>query len=228
MTIDENRAIAPDMAVQESAITTEDVSADRSVGQKLRQLRKARGRSLKQLSDEAGISIGFVSQIERGLSSPSVRTLVRLADVLGVSMGELFSGLDHKLDGETRIVARTFEHQTLDMPSTHVVKRWLTPFSKVPRLDIYTIELAVHGTSGDHSYAHEGEEAGLVLEGGLELVVDRQRYVLGEGDSFRFASHRPHRFANAGNRTCKVLWVNYRETGSAVVTRFTDDGKDPR
>jgi len=227
MTVEGHAAMAPDALERDLDITAEDLSADRSVGQKLRQLRKARGRSLKQLSDEAGISIGFVSQIERGLSSPSVRTLVRLADVLGVSMGELFSGIDHKLDGEARIVARSFEHQTLDMPSTNLVKRWLTPFSKVPRLDIYEIDLAVHGTSGEHSYAHEGEEAGLVLEGGLELVVDRQRYVLGAGDSFRFSSHRPHRFANAGNRPCKVLWVNYRETGSTVVTAFRDDRKDP-
>jgi transcriptional regulator with XRE-family HTH domain len=227
MTADGMRAMPSDILTRESAIAADEVSADRSVGQKLRQLRKARGRSLKELSDEAGISTSFVSQIERGLSSPSVRTLVRLADVLGVSMGELFNGLDQELDGEARIVARAFEQQTLDMPTTHVTKRWLTPFSKVPRLDIYTIDLAVSGTSGDHSYAHEGEEAGLVLEGGLELVVDRQRYVLGEGDSFRFASHRPHRFANAGNRPCKVLWVNYRETGSSVVTRFVDDGKEP-
>lgn len=219
--------MALDVLDRDTPATVEDLSADRSVGQKLRQLRKARGRSLKQLAEEAGISIGFISQIERGLSSPSVRTLVRLADVLGVSMGELFSGIDHKLDGEARIVARAFEHQTLDMPSTHLVKRWLTPFSKVPRLDIYAIDLAVHGTSGDHSYAHEGEEAGVVLEGGLELVVDRQRYVLGAGDSFRFASNRPHRFANAGNRPCKVMWVNYRETGSSVITAFKDDSEDP-
>jgi transcriptional regulator with XRE-family HTH domain len=227
MTADGMRAMPTDILTRETAIAADEVSANRSVGQKLRQLRKARGRSLKELSDEACISTSFVSQIERGLSSPSVRTLVRLADVLGVSMGELFNGLDQELDGEARIVARAFEQQTLDMPTTHVTKRWLTPFSKVPRLDIYAIDLAVNGTSGDHSYAHEGEEAGLVLEGGLELVVDRQRYVLGEGDSFRFASHRPHRFANAGNRPCKVLWVNYRETGSSVVTRFMDDGKEP-
>jgi uncharacterized cupin superfamily protein len=61
---------------------------------------------------------------------------------------------------------------------------------------------------------HEGEEAGIVLEGGLELVVDGRRHVLGEGDTFRFASGRPHRFANAGSRLAKILWVNYRDRTS--------------
>lgn len=195
------------------------VETDRTVGQKLRHLRKARGLSLKQLADAAGLSIGFVSQIERGLSSPSVRSLVRLSDVLGVSVGELFTGLDDPLDGENGIVARAFEHRMIDMRSTHAVKKWLTPFERVPRLDLYTIELAVGGSSGEHAYSHEGEEAGLVIEGGLELIVEDRRYVLGEGDSFRFASSRPHRFANAGSRPCKVLWVNYRETGSSVIVR---------
>lgn len=188
-------------------------SADQTLGKKLRHLRKARGCSLKHLAAAADLSIGFVSQIERGLSSPSVRTLARLADALGVGIGELFSDLDSGLDGEGRIVARPFEQRTLDMANSHLVKRWLTPFERKPRLDLYLIELEVNGSSGERAYAHEGEEAGYVLEGGLELVVDDRRYVLGEGDSFRFASTRPHSFANAGSRACTVLWVNYRDSG---------------
>ncbi len=54
-------------------------------------------------------------------------------------------------------------------------------------------------------------------------MVDSRRYILGEGDSFRFASSRPHRFANAGPRHCRVLWVNYRETGSNLVTPVDSD-----
>jgi transcriptional regulator with XRE-family HTH domain len=197
-----------------------EASAARALGLSLRQLRKARGLSLMQLAAASGLSVGFVSQIERGLSSPSVRTLARLADALGVSMGALFAGETGDLDGESRIVARPADQKSLDMPDTHVLKRWLTPFARVPRLDLYLIELKPGGSSGERPYAHEGEEAGLVIEGGLELVVDGERHLLGAGDAFRFASGRPHRFANAGTRPCKVLWANWRETGSAVVTRF--------
>jgi len=97
------------------------------------------------------------------------------------------------------------------MKATGVVKHLLTPFTHSPRLDIFLIEFAPGGKSGDEDYVHEGEEAGLVLEGGLELFVDGRRYVLGAGDSFRFESRRPHRFANAGQQLTKAIWVNFRD-----------------
>src|SRR5687768_11271596 len=67
-----------------------DETADLALGERIRHLRKARGKSLKDLSEATGLSISFVSQIERGLSSASVRTLARLADALDVGIGELF------------------------------------------------------------------------------------------------------------------------------------------
>jgi transcriptional regulator with XRE-family HTH domain len=191
-----------------------DEPADLAFGERIRHLRKARGKSLKDLCANAGLSISFVSQIERGLSSASVRTLARLADALEVSIGELFGPADDHADGDQRIVARRVEHRTLDMRSTGAEKRWLTPFERVPRLDLYMITLEPGGSSGDEPYSHEGEEAGYVLEGGLELIVDGRRHVLGEGDTFRFASGRPHRFINAGSRPARVLWINYRDRSS--------------
>ncbi len=188
--------------------------ADASMGLRIRHLRKARGKSLKDLSADADLSISFLSQIERGLSSASVRTLAKLADALDVSIGELFSSARDEIDSLHRIVSRPSEHTTLDMRSTGAEKRWLTPFDQTPRLDLYLIILDPGGSSGDEPYVHEGEEAGIVLEGGMELVVDGRRHVLGEGDTFRFASGRPHRFANAGSRPAKILWVNYRDRTS--------------
>jgi transcriptional regulator with XRE-family HTH domain len=188
--------------------------ADLALGGRIRHLRKARGKSLKELSAETGLSISFVSQIERGLSSASVRTLARLADALEVGIGELFGPADDETDGHHRIVARPSEHKSLDMRSTGAEKRWITPFDQTPRLDLYLISLEPGGSSGDVAYVHEGEEAGLVLEGGMELIVDGRRHVLGEGDTFRFASSRPHRFVNAGSRPARILWVNYRDLPS--------------
>ncbi len=182
-----------------------------ALGERIRHLRKARGKSLKDLSIETGLSISFVSQIERGLSSASVRTLARLADALEVGIGELFGPADDEVDAHHRIVARPAEHKSLEMPSTGAEKRWITPFEQIPRLDLYLISLEPGGSSGDEAYVHDGEEAGMILEGGMELIVDGRRHVLGEGDTFRFSSHRPHRFLNAGSRTARILWVNYRD-----------------
>jgi transcriptional regulator with XRE-family HTH domain len=197
-----------------SGIDTLSNGADRALGEQIRRLRKARGRSQQEVALRANLSIGLVSQIERGLSSASVRVLARLADALDVGIGELFAATGSQDDGEPRIVARANERKLIDMKATGAVKHLLTPFTLSPRLDIFLVELAPGGKSGDEDYVHEGEEAGLVLEGGLELFVDSRRYVLGAGDSFRFESRRPHRFANAGHQPTKAIWVNFRDDKS--------------
>ena len=92
-----------------------------------------------------------------------------------------------------------------------MTKELLTPFETDPRLDIYLMTIEPEGSSSDEDFVHQGEEAGVVLEGGLELFVDGKRHVLGEGDSFRFVSNRPHRYLNAGKKTAKVIWTLYRD-----------------
>lgn len=179
------------------------------VGERIRGLRRARGLSLKDVALAAGLSAGFLSQIERGLSSASVRALARIADSLGVMISDIFPS-EEGFDGVSQIVARTKDRKRIDLAQTGVTKELLTPFPNTPRLDIYMMTLEPGGRSGDEPYSHDGEEAGLVLEGGLELVVDGRKYVLGEGDSFRFKSSRPHQFSNAGDRVVRALWVNSR------------------
>lgn len=193
-----------------SGVDTAPNGADRALGEQIRRLRKARGLSQQEVALRATLSTGLVSQIERGLSSASVRVLARLADALDVGIAELFAATETSSD-EPRIVARASERRLIDMKAEGAVKHLLTPFDLSPRLDIFLIELAPGGKSGDADYVHEGEEAGLVLEGGLELFVDSRRYVLGAGDSFRFESRRPHRFANAGQQVTKAIWVNFRD-----------------
>lgn len=189
----------------------EQNETDRLVGERIRGLRKARGLSLKDIAQSADLSAGFLSQIERGLSSASVRALARIADSLGVMISDIFPS-DEGFDGVNQIVARTKDRKRIDLAQTGVTKELLTPFPNTPRLDIYMMTLEPGGRSGDEPYSHDGEEAGLVMEGGLELVVDGRKYVLGEGDSFRFKSSRPHQFSNAGDRVARALWVNFRES----------------
>lgn len=187
----------------------EDRRTDFAVGERIRHLRLARGVSLKYLAERAGLSIALISQIERGVSSASVRVLARLADGLNVAIADLFEPPLDEADDD-RIVARAKERRRIDLKVTGIVKEWLTPFARTPRLDLYMMTLEPDGSSGDDSFAHEGEEAGFVLEGGIELFVDGRKFVLGEGDSFRFASGRQHRYRNAGRTTAKVIWVLYR------------------
>lgn len=193
-----------------SSLGDEQHRTDVAVGNRVRQLRKVRGRSLKELALRAGLSVGFLSQIERGLSSASVRALARIAEALEVSIGDVFPSEPSSDEGH-RITAGPAERKRIDLADSGTLKELLTPFSRVPRLDIFIITLQPGGKSGDEAYAHSGEEAGFVMEGGIELIVDGKKHILGEGDSFRFNSNRPHQFRNAGDRPAKALWVNYRE-----------------
>lgn len=184
--------------------------ADLAVGNRVKLLRKARGRSLKEVATRAGLSAGFLSQIERGLSSASVRALARIADALDAGIADIFPN-DAGVDDASRIVARVGDRRRIDMHQTGTMKELVTPFNQVPHLDIYIITLEPGGSSGADPYVHDGAEAGFVLEGGIELIVEGRKFILGEGDSFRFNSNRPHQFRNAGDRTARAVWVNFRD-----------------
>jgi transcriptional regulator with XRE-family HTH domain len=138
-----------------SGVDTAPNGADRALGEQIRHLRKARGLSQQEVALRAALSIGLVSQIERGLSSASVRVLARLADALDVGIAELFAATEASSD-EPRIVARASERRLIDMKAEGAIKHLLTPFDLSPRLDIFLIELAPGGKSGDADYVHEG------------------------------------------------------------------------
>lgn len=200
----------PAPSTKSNDVDEKDQRTDVAVGERIRLLRKVRGRSLKEVAERSGLSVGFLSQIERGLSSASIRALARIADALEVGIADVFP-TDVGMDDAQRITARMAERKRVTLADTGMVKDLLTPFAQIPRLDIYILTLEPGGNSGDEAYGHYGEEAGYIMEGGLELVVDGKKYILGEGDSFRFSSNRPHRFSNPGDRIAKALWVNFRD-----------------
>ena len=179
---------------------------DRAVGRRLRSLRQARGLSLEKVAARTGLSIGFVSQVERGLSSPSLRVLALLADTLQTGIGGLFEGAEPEADP---IVVHEKDRPELRLWRAGITKQLLTPTGGSQGLSLFRMVLDPLASTGDDLFSHDGEEAGVVLEGQLTLVVETRTLDLGAGDSFRFASRRPHRFANpsAAARTV-VLWVN--------------------
>ncbi|SFV11906.1 transcriptional regulator, XRE family with cupin sensor [Methylobacterium sp. 174MFSha1.1] len=181
------------------------VAADLAVGQRLRSLRQARGLSLKAVAASTGLSIGYLSQVERGLSSPSLRALTQVADLLGVGIGALFGGPEGA--GADGIVTRAGERAALTLWRAGITKQLLTQGDG--RLSLFLMQLAPASGTGDEALVHDGEEAGLVMEGALVLTVEETTAELGPGDSFRFASRRPHRYRNPSpDRIAVVLWVN--------------------
>jgi transcriptional regulator with XRE-family HTH domain len=186
------------------------------VGQRIRELRRTHGFSLETVAARTDLSIGFLSQIERGLSSPSLRVLATIADTLGVGIAALFgakAGEEGLSDG---VVIRERERAELKLWRTGISKQLLNPAGADGRLNLFLVHMEPGGSTGDELYTHDGEEAGLVLEGEMTLTVDAETWTLKTGDSFRFASRRPHRFSNPSEaRKATVLWVNSVSAGTS-------------
>jgi transcriptional regulator with XRE-family HTH domain len=184
-------------------------AVDLEVGRRIRALRRARNLSLETVVARTDLSIGFVSQIERGLSSPSLRVLATLADVLGVGIAALFGAKPGDDGASGGVVTREVQRAELKLWRTGISKQLLSPAGAENRLNLFLVHIEPGGSTGDELYTHDGEEAGLVLEGEMMLTVDAETWSLKTGDSFRFASRRPHRFSNPADDTKSVvLWVN--------------------
>ncbi|SEB65189.1 transcriptional regulator, XRE family with cupin sensor [Nitratireductor aquibiodomus] len=190
---------------------------DQSVGAQIRHLRQVRGLSLRQLAAKVGLSVGHLSQIERGVSSASVRTLAVTADALKVGVSDFFSG--DRTDNEN-IVTRVGKRDRVQFGTDGLTKDLLTANGQKRGLDLFLIRMGPDDTSGDKPYSHCGLEAGYVLKGGFELEVEDRVHILGEGDACAFESTRPHRFRNAGQRETVVLWANFRHQSAQDEKRF--------
>ena len=182
---------------------TEEVAA---LGQQIRALRQSKAVTLAQLAERTGLSIGHLSQVERGLSTPTIRQLQAISTGLGVRIGWFFQPMPEPEREPGGVVVRAGHRRRLRYDGLGMTDHLLTP-SLDGRLELLLSTLEPGASSGEEPYSHEGEEAGLILEGTLELWIDDEHHLLAQGDSFAFASTRPHRYRNPGSTTTKVVWA---------------------
>jgi len=203
------KASKPARKVEQPITRHAEPAMDIAVGGRIRDLRRTRALSLETIAAKTDLSIGFLSQIERGLSSPSLRVLATLSDALGVGIAALFGANAGGASATGGVVTRRSRRPELKLWRTGISKQLLSPAGTDNGLSLFLVHIEPGGNTGDEPYTHDGEEAGLVLEGELKLTVDAETWKLRQGDSFRFGSRRPHRFSNpAVDAKAVVLWVN--------------------
>lgn len=183
----------------------DDAAQDLWLGQRLRQSRRQRHLSIRDLAQKTGLSVGMVSQIERGLSTPSLRSLRLLANTLDVPISWFFPD-SAQAQAERRYIVRSDQRRRLKVPHTGFVQEVVSP-PDAGAIEIYEIVLEPGASSGPETYSHAGEKAGLVLAGMLTIQLDSEEYVLEAGDSFRFPSTLSHRFANPGGAETRLIWI---------------------
>jgi transcriptional regulator with XRE-family HTH domain len=177
--------------------------ADVLVGRRVRALRLERGLSLSDLAGRTGISIGALSQIERGLSSLRVKVIWPLAAALGVEPSALIGdGSDASSD---LYCVRAHLRRQLPVHSEGIAKTLLSPPGATLTGMIVSVE---PGGGTAEAYAHAGHEFGFVLSGEIDLSIDGTTYVLKQGDSFAFKSTLLHSFTNNSRVRGEILWVN--------------------
>ena len=181
---------------------------DLKLGARIRSLRQERKLSLQLLASRAELSVGMISQIERGLSSPSLRSLRLLGSALGVPISLFFDMPPEAANGESKYVVRRRGRRVLRLTPTGVRKELLSPDRDGRLMELYELVLQAGGSSGQDFYQHEGEKAGVVTSGQIRLWIEEQEFLLSAGDSFQFASTLPHKFDNPGQQSARLLWIN--------------------
>jgi len=176
------------------------VDAPQLPGHRFRRLRVHRGLSLAQVARSTGVSVGFLSALERGQMHCSVATLRRIARFYKTSIMSLVD-----TNGETQHLVRP-EHRKI-LETSPGVRMELLAWGNTA-MEPHLFRIKPGGGSGE-SYAHEGEEFLHVLRGEFEIWLNKQEhYVLKSGDSLYFQSSTPHRWRNSGRSETWVLWVN--------------------
>jgi transcriptional regulator with XRE-family HTH domain len=187
-----------------AAHESEHFDAEAAVGAQIRELRKIKGFTLQHVASEAGISVGYLSQIERNQSKLPIGVLKKISDVLGVHMNWFFQPITNSPPGERNVVVRKANRRRLTFTGLGIVEELLSPNLSGP-LELLLSTIEPGADSGD--YSHDGVEAGLVISGTLDLWVGGRFFRLEEGDSFSFKSAEIHRCANPAEIPTKVVWV---------------------
>ncbi|MFA9429906.1 helix-turn-helix domain-containing protein [Egicoccus sp. AB-alg2] len=176
------------------------------VGRQIRSLRKVHGLTLEELANRSGVSVGLLSQVERGIGNPAFNSLARIAHALNTPIAALL----HTGPDQSPVVRR-HERRRLDVHAAgttgiEAIHELLTP-SLNQQLEVIEIQAPPGYSTENEPFSHAGEEFGMVIEGRHEVNVGGQSYVLEAGDSISYLSSIPHWYRNPGPEPVRAIWV---------------------
>jgi transcriptional regulator with XRE-family HTH domain len=175
------------------------------LGQLIRKCRQQRKLTLKELCDKAGVSIGYLSQVERGNATPSLGTLAQISHALDL-------GLDDFVARPKPVDAVSYARQrpTFSISNSGVTYETLSSEFPGHELSSYIINCPPGFVS--ETFQHEGEEFIYILSGSIEKTLDGEAFILREGDSLHYNGMTPHAWKTLGQAPARMMW-----TGTLVV-----------
>ncbi len=190
------------MATKNSKIGTEPPR----VGDRLAQLRQAKGLSLDELSRQAGVSKSMLSQIERALANPTVAVVWRLANALGVEMGSLL-GDQPRLAAPAIAVVHAHGTPSLRSPDGLCELHILGPIELAGNFEWYTLTIQPGGVLESTAHEHGTREHLTVLTGSLEVITGGEQQRLKQGETARYAVDRIHSIRNPTKSTATAILI---------------------
>lgn len=176
----------------------------RQIGDDIRALRKARGMTLKDLASAVGRSLGWLSQIERGQTAPSVRDLGLIADTFGVNISFFFRSAS-RAEAERGLVLRAADRVPIGSTESGLTEELLSP-SLSGSFEMIKSVFAPHSDSNGSIPANQREDGGVIISGRLSLTIGDLTVNLSTGDSFQFAG-RDYAWTNPHDEPAVVIWV---------------------
>lgn len=163
-------------------------------GSIIRRTRKAQNMTLEDLAEKTGLSLSFISQVERGITNPSINSLRKIALALNTPLSLFFEeGSSNNgpvvRKNERRVLVNTDSRLTYQLLSQDLNRR----------IEFLLTRLEVGSTSAESPMTHKGEEAALVLQGECRIQLGDDKYDLKEGDSIYITENTPHKFTNTAN-----------------------------
>lgn len=174
------------------------------IGQKIKQLRRAKDMTLKELSEKSELSISFLSMVERGITSAALLSLKKIADAMNEDISVFFVNQEGIQNGG---FCRSYDNNVRSVTGRCVYKS-LSGRGGNCTLDPMQV-LLMPGQTRDEviQITHSGEEFVYVLEGVLSYFLNGQEYVMNPGDSYHGFGNEPHNFVNLTNNIVKVLYI---------------------
>ena len=172
------------------------------IGKRVRQLRQKNGLTLEELASRTELTKGFLSQLERNLSTPSIATLEDIVEVLGVSLADFF-----KEDSQQQVVFTpqdSFVDESEELTITYII-----PNSQRNMMEPVLLQIRPQGRT-QIIEPHEGEELGYVLQGKIELenLTLETSYTVRKGETFYISGDYRHCLANKNGSDAQVLWIS--------------------
>jgi transcriptional regulator with XRE-family HTH domain len=175
------------------------------LGKKIKDLRESRGYSIREFAKLCDLSPSLVSQVERNVSSPSISSLVKMANVLHIPVGHFF---EEKEKGKH--IVRKDERRKLIYPDHTTAYEFATPPELDGELRVLIVTLKAKEYTSKQKVSHQDKEVCFIKKGQITVEFENTCFVLEEGDTMTFNSQNPHRFYNALESEAQFLLVVYK------------------